>query len=150
MNDGIRTILGVALIVAAVVLSRQDKPRPAPPQPEPSPLAVSLKFSGETAKEDATLLAAFFAELADEIEADGRLEKPLLSAGVHLDTLRTRARIARVRGQSIGDRQPAVREAIGGYLTTTLGTSGGPVDAAQRGKWVNSFREIARACDAAK
>jgi hypothetical protein len=43
-----------------------------------------------------------------------------------------------------------VRDAIGGYLTTTLGTSGGPVDAAQRAKWVIAFREVGRACDAAK
>lgn len=148
MNDSVRTLIGISLIVAAVVLARQDKP--GPPSPPPSPLAITLQFSGETARSDATLLAAFFSELADEIEADGRLEKPLLAAGVHLDTLRTRARIARVRGQSIGDRQPAVRDAIGGYLTTTLGTSGGPVDAPQRAKWVSSFREIARACDAAK
>lgn len=149
MNDSVRTLIGISLIVAAVVLARQDKPGPPAPPP-PSPLAITLQFSGETARSDATLLAAYFSELADEIEADGRLEKPLLSAGVHLDTLRTRARIARVRGQSIGDRQPAVRDAIGGYLTTTLGTSGGPVDAPQRAKWVTAFRDIARACDAAK
>jgi len=150
MNDQLRTLVGLALIGAAVVLSRQDEPRPQPPAPPPTPLALSLQFAGETARSDAALLGAYFAELADEIEADGRLEKPLLAAGVHLDTLRTRARVARVRNTSIGDRQPAVRDAIGAYLTTTLGTSGGPVDAAQRAKWVTSFREIARACDAAK
>lgn len=148
MNDQFRTIAGLALLGAAVVLSRQDDSRPQPPGPPPAPLALSLQFAGETARSDAALLAAYFAELADEIEADGRLEKPLLAAGVHLDTLRTRARVARVRGASIGDRQPAVRDAIGAYLTTTLGTSGGPVDAAKRAGWVTSFREIARACDA--
>lgn len=146
MNDDTRLIAGAALLVAAVLLSGQDQPSP-PPSPPP---AIRLQFVGETASQDASLLSAYFSELADEIEWDGRQEKQMLVAGVHFDALRLRARLARVRGQSIGERQTAAREAIGDYLTQQLGVSGGPVDEPQRAKWVSCFRELARACDAAQ
>ena len=152
MNDQTRTIIGLAIIGAAVLLSRQDEPGPAPPGPAPAPqpLALTVTFTGETAKADAALLGAYFAELSDEIAWDSKRPEPLLKAGVHFDALRTRAREARLRGASIGDRQPTARQQIGDYLTATLGTSGGPVDAAGREKWVTAFREVARACDAAR
>ena len=146
MNEQLRPIIGIAIIGAAVLLSREDQPSPTPP----APLALTVTFAGATARQDAALLGAYFAELADEIAYDGRREEPLLRAGVHYDALRTRAREARLRGQSIGDRQPTARQQIGDFLTATLGTSGGPVDAAGREKWVAAFRELARACDAAK
>ncbi len=152
MNDSFRTLVGVALIGAAILLSREGQPGPAPtpPGPAPQPLALTVTFAGETARQDAAMLGAYFAELADELAWDGKREKPLLSAGVHFDALRTRAREARLRGVSIGDRQPAARQQIGDYLTATLGTSGGPVDAAGREKWVTAFKQVARACDAAR
>lgn len=150
MNDATRTLAGIAIIFAAILLARQEQSGPEPPTPTPQPVGLSLEFSGDTATQDAAILSALFEELADEIQFDGQLEKPLFTAAVHFDSLRTRARVARVRGQSIGDRQPRARDQIGDYLTAQLGTSGGPVDAAQRSKWVEAFRVVARACHAAR
>ena len=87
-----------------------------------------------------------FDELADEIAWDGTLEEPLLRTGVALDDLRIAAREGRMRGTSIGDRQPHVRDAIHAYLDQQLGASGGPVDDAQRAKWVAAYKDLARAC----
>jgi hypothetical protein len=124
---------------------------PAPPAPEPAPIPVEGLdldglFVGETAASDAITLAALADEIASEIEWDGTQTDPFLATGVALDELRTRARAARMRGQSIGDRQPRVRDAIAEYLDQKLGTAGGPVDAAQRAAWVDGYRAIAGAC----
>ena len=65
--------------------------------------------------------------------------------GVAFDELRTRARVLRCRGESIGERQPRVREAIQAFLDTAVGTSGGPVSPEQRSAWAAAYREIGRA-----
>jgi hypothetical protein len=70
---------------------------------------------------------------------------------VAFDDLRIAAREARLRGESLGSRQPKVKEAIHTYLDETVGTSGGPVTPADRAKWVAAMQDISRACaDAAK
>jgi hypothetical protein len=52
---------------------------------------------------------------------------------------------------SIGQRQPAARDAIKGYLDAAVGTAGGPVTPEQRSAWVAAFRDVGRAAtDAAR
>jgi gluconate kinase len=46
---------------------------------------------------------------------------------------------------SIGERQPAARDAIHTYLDTAVGTAGGPVSDKQRAAWVDAYRNLARA-----
>jgi hypothetical protein len=145
MNEAARTLAVVILLAAAVWAWRSDySPSPAP-TPDDARLILRGLFVGETAAEDASVLAAFSAELADEIEWDGEQPEPMLKSGVQFDTLRVRARELRCRGQSIGDRQPRVRDAIHQFLDDAVGTSGGPVDRNQRAKWVDAYRVIAGA-----
>ena len=148
MSARIKVAAVIVLIAAAWWMAQQS---PAPPAPEPAPIPVEGLdldglFVGETAASDAITLAALADEIASEIEWDGTQTDPFLATGVALDELRTRARAARMRGQSIGDRQPRVRDAIAEYLDQKLGTAGGPVDAAQRAAWVDGYRAIAGAC----
>lgn len=143
-------VAAVIVLVAAAWWMTQQSPTP-PPAPGPAPipaegLDLDGLFVGEAAAADAITLAALADEIAAEIEWDGTQAEPFLATGVALDELRTRARAARMRGQSIGDRQPRVRDAIAAYLDEQLGTAGGPVDAAQRAAWVAGYRAIAGAC----
>lgn len=136
------------LVVAGVlVMVAMAQTRVAPPEPTPEPAALSLRglFVGSSAAEDAALLAAFSDELADEIEWDGRQDDPFLKTASSIDELRTRARIIRLQGDSLGDRQPRVRDAVSEYLTEQVGVLGGPVDAEVRAKWVSAYRDIAEA-----
>jgi hypothetical protein len=137
----------IFLCILAYALSQgQDPPAPEPaPQPSSS---VNLRgmFVGETAGQDAATLSALCQEIADEIEWDGKQSEPYLTTGVAFDVLRTRAREARMRGVSIGDRQPRVRDAISEYLDDKVGGSGGPVSEESRRNWVAAYSEIARAC----
>lgn len=142
-----RQAAAAALLIGAVASFNLGSPVTPAPAPEPAPGPVDLRglFTGPTGAEDAAIVAALTGELADEIAWDGTLEEPLFRTGVALDDLRQRARELRCRGVSIGQRQPAARDAIAKHLEAAVGTSGGPIDDATRAAWVNAFREISEA-----
>ena len=122
------------------------------PAPAPAPvvgLDLRGRFVGPEAAADAGTTAALLEELADAIAFDGQQTEPRLRTGAAFDDLRRAARELRTRGVSLGARQPAVRDAIKGYLDQQVGTDGGPVDAAQRAKWVSAFRAVAQAAQEA-
>ena len=135
----------VALVLLAIGLLSMGGRAPTPaPSPEGG-LSLRGKFIGPTAAADAATLAAFADELASEIEHDAMQSEPFYKSGTQYDELRTRARLLRCRGESIGERQPHVREAVDKFLTDSVGTSGGPVSPAQRTAWAVAYREIGRA-----
>jgi len=143
-----RYVVAAVLAAVAVLLMNHDKP--VPPQPEPNGrLQLKGMFVGPTAAEDAIAISCLCAELADVIDWDGSLDRPRLRTGVAFDDLRVAARESRMRGVSIGSRQPHVRDAIHEFLDEQVGTRGGPVNDEQRQAWVDAYREIARAAHAA-
>ena len=89
--------------------------------------------------------ASLLEELSEQIAWDGQQAEPRLRTGAAFDDLRRAARELRCRGVSLGARQPAVRDAIKTFLDQQVGTDGGPVDAAQRAKWVAAFKAVAQA-----
>lgn len=144
MNTGTRVVLIALLCGVAWYLSRP----PAEPTPAPVDTDISLRglFETDQAAADAQALAALCDAIAHQIELDGMKEEPLLKNGVAIDDLRTRTRDLMLDGESLGSRQPRVRNAIGEYLTQELTTDGGPISPARRALWVSCYREIARAC----
>lgn len=148
----VRQAAAVVLLVAALVVHLSSRPAAPAPTPAPGvPLDLRGLFKGPTASADAATIGALCSELADEIEADGMGESPFLKTGVAFDELRHRARELRCRGVSIGQRQPAARDAIRSYLDAAVGTAGGPVTPEQRSAWVAAFRDVGRAAtDAAR
>jgi hypothetical protein len=139
--------IAAVLIAAAVVLhfatsvDRQPTPAPLPPD------AFTLRglFQGPSASDDATKLSALLAEMADCVERDGMLSEPRLKTGAAIDDLRIAARDARMKGDSIGARQPKVRQAVHEFLDAAVGTSGGPISPSSRAAWVAAFRDLSRA-----
>lgn len=153
MSDRARYTLAAALVLGCIVAWLADAPSEPTPAPQPDGgLSFRGKFIGPTAAADAASLAALCEELAGTIEYDGSREGgPRLKSGVAFDDLRVAARESRMRGQSLGARQPHVRDAIHQYLDKQVGTSGGPVSPEQRSAWVAAYRELGRACaDAAR
>lgn len=145
-----RTAAGLLLLATAVGLWWQSLP--AQPQPQPAPPGLDLRglWIGQTAADDCQAFGAMCEALADTIEYDGSLEAPRLKSGAALDDLRAAACDFRMRGVSIGERQPRVRSAVKAFLDERLGTSGGVIDAEQRARWVTAYRELARACNVAR
>jgi hypothetical protein len=141
------TLLAILAAGAMIALSiRENGKSPAPPAPTPMVgLDLRGRFVGPDAATDAGLTAALLEELAEAIAWDGQQAEPRLRTGAAFDDLRRAARELRTRGVSLGARQPAVRDAIKAFLDAQVGTDGGPVDAAQRAKWVAAFRAVAQA-----
>ena len=139
--------IGLIGLAAMSMLGPRDAAPTPPPQPAPpsGPVVLTGLFQGATAAEDASIVAGLTGELAEEIYWDWQQDKPYFTTGVSLDELRRRARELRCRGISIGQRQPAVRDAIAAYLDRTVGNSGGPIDATQRATWVAALRDISEA-----
>ena len=142
-----RTVFAVALAGFAGFLYWQDQEKKPAPEPTPGALKLTPLFIGATAAEDRESLGVLCRELADCIERDGLQADPRLMSGVAFDDLRRAACECYTRGQSIGARQPKVKEAVQGFLESELGTSGGLVTKEKRAAWVASFREIAGACN---
>lgn len=139
-------VAAVALLVAAVIAFAPSRQAPAPtPAPLP-PDAFTLKgkFIGPSAAEDAATMSALCGELAECIEYDGMHEQRL-KTGVAFDDLRIAAREMRCQGESIGARQPAVRDAVHKFLDDAVGSSGGPVTPESRAAWVSALRDLSRA-----
>lgn len=125
-------------------------PTPAPPSPTPAiGLDLRGKFVGEQAAEDAAITAELLSALAEAVCYDGAQPEPRLRTGQQLAELRSTAREYRTAGMKLGDRQPLARDEIARYLEERVGTDGGPVDTAARGRWVDGFREVSKAAHAA-
>lgn len=141
-------LVALALLLWAFSGGVEDvAPGPVPP----NGLVLRGLFIGPNAGSDAQMLSALTGEIGEIIAYDGTLASPRLKTGVAFDDLRIAAREARLRGESLGARQPKVREAIHAYLDETVGDNGGPVTPADRAKWVAAMKDISRACaDAAK
>ena len=139
-------VAAIALLIAAVIAFAPQRQAPTPtPAPAP-PDAFSLrgKFIGPTAAEDASTMSALCEELAACIEYDG-MHDQRLKTGVAFDELRIAAREMRCKGESIGARQPQVRDAVHKFLDDAVGSSGGPVTPESRAAWVAALRDLSRA-----
>ena len=137
------------------------RPTPAPDIPPSPPPVVDLDlrgvFVGPHAAEDAAITHQLLADLAHAISVDGsidfdgddHIDPPRLTTGQQLAELRRTARAYRTDGVSLADRQPKAIERISAYLETTVGTNGGPLDAAAKQKWVDGFLGVSKAAAAA-
>lgn len=151
--DG-KAAAAAALLVAAGIMyvPQLDTTPPGPPAPTPSD-AFSLKgkFIGPTASQDAAAFGALCDELANVLDYDFAQPEPRINTGSEIEDLRVAAREARLRGVSLGARQPYARDAVKAYLDQVAGTSGGPLTPEQRTAWVTAFRDVGRAAaDAAR
>lgn len=139
-------VAAIALLIAAVIAFAPSRQAP-PPGPAPAPpdaFTLRGKFIGPSAAADASTMAALCGELADCIEYDGNHDQRLRT-GVAFDDLRVAAREMRCKGESIGARQPQVRDAVHQFLDDAVGSSGGPVTPESRAAWVSALRDLARA-----
>lgn len=130
-------ILAVAALAAAVEFA----PRPAP-APE---LGYTLrgKWIGQHAAEDAAAFAGLCRGLADALELDGGKSSPRISTGVQIEDVRIAAAEGRFLPRTLTSEQPHAVAVAGRYLDEHAGTSGGPLDADGRARWVKALRELA-------
>ena len=139
------------LVAFALEHYRPDaEPMPGPPEPVPA-FSLRGKFIGPTASQDAATFGALCEELGSTLEYDQAQAEPRIKTGAAVEDLRVAAREARLRGVSLGARQPHARDAVKAYLDEKAGTSGGPLTPEQAAAWAAAFHDVARAAnDAAR
>jgi hypothetical protein len=139
-------VAAIALLIAAVIAfaPQRQAPSPTPAPAPPDAFTLRGKFIGPTAAEDASTMSALCGELAECIDYDGKHDQRL-KTGVAFDELRIAAREMRCKGESIGARQPQVRDAVHRFLDDAVGSSGGPVTPESRAAWVSALRDLSRA-----
>lgn len=138
---------GSLLAGAALVAAFEFWPLPAPPAPPADGLSLKGKWIGTEASEDAVAFAGVCGAIADALEQDGQAQAPRIATGLQLEDLRVGVCEFRFAPRPLRDRQPHVKAAVGRFLDTAAGTSGGPIDAEARGRWVAAFRTLASAAE---
>jgi hypothetical protein len=153
MSDQQKKLAIVAALLAGAVLAAAVEfwPRPAPPAPGPDAGVVDLrgKFHGPDAAADAAAFAGLCHGIAAALVTDGTAPTPRIATGASLEDLRIAASEGRFLPRSLSREQPHAVAAAGRYLDTTVGTSGGPLAAEARQRWVEAFRVLAQAAEEA-
>lgn len=144
-------LLILAALLAGAVLAAVVEFSPRQPAPAPDSAALNLrgKFIGSQAAEDAAAFAGLCRGLAEALAADGGKAAPRIGTGVQLEDLRVAAAEGRFLPRSLSREQPHATAAAGRYLDEAAGTSGGPLDATTRARWVEAFRALAAAAEEA-
>lgn len=147
----------VLLVIAGGVLHVIDAANasadPSTPvlQPGDPDLSAAFRETGDRAKasQDARQFAALCRSLADTIEFDGSQQSPRIRTGVQLDDLRRWARHLLLDGRTFSETYPTLAVAVGEFLDSKVGTSGGVLSAEHRARYVAAFRSLARSSEAA-
>lgn len=143
-------ILAALVAGAALAAAIEFAPRPAtPPVPDAGGLSLRGKFVGPDAADDAAAMAGLCRGIADALAADGSRPEPRVRTGVGVEDLRLAAAEGRFLPRSLSREQPHVAAAAGRYLDEVVGTSGGPLDATTRARWVEAYRALAAAAEEA-
>lgn len=149
MNRQRLILAGALLAGAALAAVVEFWPRPQPAPPADGGLSLKGKWVGPEAAEDAAAFAGVCGAIADALEQDGQAQAPRIATGLQLEDLRVGVCEFRFAPRPLRERQPHVKAAVGRYLDQAAGTSGGPIDAEARGRWVAAFRTLARAAEEA-
>ena len=150
MSDQQKKLAIVAALLAGAVLAAAVEFWPRTPAPPPETgLSLRGKFIGPSAADDAAAFAGLCHGIAAALATDGAAPTPRIATGASLEDLRIAASEGRFLPRSLSREQPHAVAAAGRYLDTVVGTSGGPLAAEARQRWVEAFRVLATAAEEA-
>jgi hypothetical protein len=150
MTDRQRYI-AVAALAGGVVLAAcvENWPRPTHRPTPAAGLDLRGKFIGPSAPDDAAAFAGLCRGVAEALDKDGAAAAPRITTAAQLEDVRIATSEGMFLPESFTRNQPHVSAAAGRFLDQAVGTSGGPIDAAARGKWCAALRELAQAAEEA-
>jgi hypothetical protein len=147
MNEAQKYIAVAALAGCAVLAAFVEYgPRNSTPTPR-GELSLRGKWIGPHAADDAAAFSGLCRGIADALEADGSRQQPRITSGVQVEDVRVAAAEGRFLPRRLTQEQPHAVAAAGKFLDEVAGTSGGPLDAAARAKWVQAYRQLATAAE---
>jgi hypothetical protein len=141
-------IIIAAALLSGVMLAAYVEYGPRSSTPAPSGgFSLRGKWIGPAAADDAAAFAGLCRGLADALESDGSRPQPRIITGVQIEDVKVAAAEGRFLPRRLTQEQPHAVAAAGRYLDEVAGTSGGPLDAAARGRWVEAYRALATAAE---
>jgi hypothetical protein len=147
MNEAQKYIAVAALAGGAVIAAYVEYgPRNSTPAPA-GEFSLRGKWIGPSAAEDAAAFAGLCRGIADALDADGSRQQPRIMTGVQVEDVKVAAAEGRFLPRRLTQEQPHAVAAAGKFLDEVAGTSGGPLDAAARAKWVQAYRQLATAAE---
>jgi hypothetical protein len=143
--------IAVAVLAGGAVLAAcvENWPRPAPSPTPVAGLNLRGKFIGPSAPDDAAAFAGLCRGVAEALDKDGAAAAPRITTAAQLEDVRIATSEGMFLPESFTRNQPHVSAAAGRFLDQAVGTSGGPIDPAARGKWCEALRELAQAAEEA-
>jgi hypothetical protein len=139
-----KIIIASALLAGALLAAYVEYgPRNSTPAPA-GEFSLRGKWIGANAAQDAAAFAGLCRGTADALEVDGAKPQPRITSGVQMEDIRIAAAEGRFLPRKLTQDQPHAVAAAGRYLDEHAGTSGGPLDAESRAKWVKSLRDLAQ------
>ena len=143
--------IAVAVLAGGAVLAAcvEYWPRPTPSPTPAAGLNLRGKFIGPAAADDAAAFAGQCRGVAEALDKDGAAAAPRITTAAQLEDVRISTSEGMFLPNSFTRDQPHVSAAAGRFLDQAVGTSGGPIDAAARGKWSAALRELAQAAEEA-
>lgn len=139
----VAALIAGAILAAIIEFSPKREQAPIPD----GGLSLRGKWIGPNASEDAMGFAGLCRGLAEALEVDGKEQSPRISTGVSLEDLRVAASRGRFLPRSLSRDQPHAVAASARFLDEVVGTSGGPIDATTRQKWIEAFRALQTAAE---
>ena len=148
--DRTRLVILAALLAGAILAAVVEfAPRSATPPTPDGGMSLRGKCIGPQAAEDAAAFAGLCHGIAEALAADGTKPAPRITTGVQLEDVRVAAAEGRFLPRQLTREQPHATAAAGRYLDEVAGTSGGPLDATTRARWVEAFKALATAAEEA-
>ena len=143
--------IAVAVLAGGAVLAAcvENWPRPTHRPTPAAGLDLRGKFIGPSAPDDAAAFAGLCRGVAEALDKDGAAAAPRITTAAQLEDVRISTSEGMFLPNSFTRDQPHVSAAAGRFLDQAVGTSGGPIDAAARGKWSAALRELAQAAEEA-
>lgn len=138
------SLLPLLVVAGVAALLGQQPPAPGPVPSGPD-LGAAFRTNDDRAeaRQHARVFATICGSLADYLEYDGSRTQPLIKTGVQIDEFRRGLRQTRTKGWSFLTTYPELGPAVEQFLTREVGTSGGPISAEQRQKWITAMRQLA-------
>jgi hypothetical protein len=147
MNEAQKYIAVAALAGCAVIAAYVEYgARNSTPAPSGG-FSLRGKWIGPSAAEDAAAFAGLCRGIAEALDADGGRQQPRIMTGVQIEDVKVAAAEGRFLPRRLTQEQPHAVAAAGKFLDEVAGTSGGPLDAAARAKWVQAYRQLATAAE---
>jgi hypothetical protein len=116
---------------------------PTPPPSGPDLVkAFATNDNRAEARGHARVFGTICTSVAEYLEYDGTRQEPLIKTGVQIDDLRRALRQTRTKGWSFLTKYPGLEGELETFFTRHLGTSGGPIEKAERDKWVAALRQV--------